>query len=108
LHFKNLSSPSKVVAGVKLDIDWRFDEDVELEVRWKAKGRGGFPKEQSHLVKAKTKSSILIHLPLVHPADTPGKPYELMELRITLAPHRAYFKKYPLQEVTSNASLFAR
>jgi hypothetical protein len=45
---------------------------------------------------------------LVHPADTPGEPFDFDEVRITLAPHRAYFKKYPLQEVTSNASLFAR
>jgi hypothetical protein len=108
LHFKKLAASSKVVAGVKLDIDWRFDESVEIELRWKAKDRGGFTKMQSHWVKAKTKSSILIHLPLVHPADTPGEPFDFDEVRITLAPHRAYFKKYPLQEVTSNASLFAR
>ncbi|MFT4515243.1 MAG: hypothetical protein ACI89X_002625 [Planctomycetota bacterium] len=108
VHFKSLGIDTKIAGGVSFEIDWHFDEDVELEMTWASENRRGLAKVQSHLVRKNTKTTVLIHVPLTRPEDAAGEPYTLDQLVLTLAPHRPYFRKYPLQEVISNAALFAR
>jgi hypothetical protein len=108
LVFDDIDIKTSIAGGLRFDIDWHFDADVELEMRYGSKERKDETKVQAHLVKKNTKSTVLIHVPLTPSEDAAGQPFVLNRLSLSLAPHRAYFRKYPLQEVISNAVLFAR
>ena len=105
VHCAGLSISSLEFAGVQFDIDWPHAEDVELQLYWRGKKLPN-TKEQCHLLKAKSRSRVLIHMPTLDPSVTPGVPYELQQLTIQLAEHRAYAKKYAIQDLISNVALF--
>jgi hypothetical protein len=60
------------------------------------------------LIKPKSKSHVLIHIPPRHPVGTPGEVYKLVQVEIGLAEHRPYRKKYELKDLITNVSIFAR
>jgi len=107
LRYQGLDLDSMDVGGVQLDIDWPHDEEVELQLYWKASTRSRI-KEQCHLIKPKSKSHVLIHIPPRHPVGTPGEVYKLVQVEIGLAEHRPYRKKYELKDLITNVSIFAR
>lgn len=107
LNFVKIGEPSTAIDGLHLTIDWPHDEDVELQMVMKPSHTGA-SKEQCHLVKAKSRTEVLIDIPEWSPTDHAGKTYELAELLVQLAPHRPYYKKYDLQAAVSDVYLFAR
>jgi len=108
LHYAGFAQPSSAVGGVRLTVDWPHDFDTELQLQWKAKGRGGLVREQYHLIRAKARQELLIALPPVHPEQVVGEPYEIEELLIRLVPYRLKVEDYPLQDKVSDVHLFAR
>ena len=107
LHYAGIGAPSTEVDGLHLTIDWDNDIDVELQLLVKGE-KAGFMKEQCHLVKAGTKTDVLIDIPAMHPSESPGTPYVVDELVVQLASHRTYARDYPLQEKISGVYLFGR
>ncbi|MCR9245715.1 MAG: fibronectin type III domain-containing protein [bacterium] len=107
LVYRGIDTPSTAVAGVHLTIDWDESEDVELQMLVGGKGRG-LEKEQCHLVKANTKTEVLIDIPEANPVDTDGVPYEINRLILQLAPHRPRARHYALQDKISNVYLFTK
>lgn len=106
VHCSGIATSSLEFAGVQFDLNWPHAQDVELQLYWRGKKLPN-TKEQCHLVKAKSKSRVLIHIPSLHPSLTPGVPYELQQLTIQLAEHRKYAKEFAIQNLVSNISLFA-